>query len=409
MRPLARLGLLFGMTLPVACTDAPLAVGTTSAGSTTSGAATTTSPEPESSSGVVASTGVVEDTSTSDSTSASSGSTTSGSTTSDGTTGDADSDGYPTPEDCDDTDPFVYPGAPERCNDIDDDCDPLTGEDGVASVDGQGSFATIGMAVAASSPGSEVRVCAGTWPEHVTIAHDLALVAQRDATVTTIDGGGAGGPTLRVTAGEVTIRGFTITGGNSVGQGGGIGITGTELVTVASCVVTGNTSTDGAGIYTYLGAQLALEQTTLSDNTGGIGGGLAMNGDGFMASLSMTGCTISGNVADENGGGMVLFEVPTVQIDSTTIVDNDSLDGGGITIGGSVVTLTDSSVQRNTASTAGGGLLLYGGIGELASIDSDWGTAANDNTPQDVVVVGVGTWGGYGPGASFVCDVTGCS
>ncbi len=47
-----------------------------------------------------------------------------------GTGPDADSDGYESPEDCDDTDPLRYPGAPERCNGLDDDCDgsPLPDE-----------------------------------------------------------------------------------------------------------------------------------------------------------------------------------------------------------------------------------------------------------------------------------------
>ncbi len=36
---------------------------------------------------------------------------------------DADGDGSPAGEDCDDRDPAVHPGATERCNDQDDDCD----------------------------------------------------------------------------------------------------------------------------------------------------------------------------------------------------------------------------------------------------------------------------------------------
>lgn len=36
---------------------------------------------------------------------------------------DRDRDGYPRPVDCDDGDPAVHPGAPELCNDRDDDCD----------------------------------------------------------------------------------------------------------------------------------------------------------------------------------------------------------------------------------------------------------------------------------------------
>ena len=44
---------------------------------------------------------------------------------------DSDGDGHPDVADCGPADPSVYPGAPERCNRIDDDCDGSTDEDAV--------------------------------------------------------------------------------------------------------------------------------------------------------------------------------------------------------------------------------------------------------------------------------------
>lgn len=376
-----------GTTAP---TPTPVTATSTSEGSSSTtdaeGSSTTTGPDPDGTTG-----------STTDATTE---------TTTDAGP-DRDDDGYPASEDCDDDDPQVHPGADERCNGIDDDCDATTPEDGVVSVDGQGSFFTIDAAIAAASPGAEVRVCPGTFVESITIEHDLRLVAQEDAESTIIDGNAAG-PTVRVLAGEVALVGLTLTGGSSVGFGGGLSVTGTDPVTVEQCAITSNVSSDGAGIYASTGAQLVLLQTTISGNTGGIGGGLAMQSNG-AGSLSMTDCTIADNFADELGGGMVLVGVPMVEIASSAIIDNDALDGGGLAIDGSAVTLTDGTVQRNIATGTGGGVLLFSGTGLLTSVASELGTGADDNVPHDVAVPGVGTFTGYGAAASFVCDATGCS
>ncbi len=41
---------------------------------------------------------------------------------------DQDGDGYPQSADCDDTNPFIHPGAAEECNGVDDDCDTYSDE-----------------------------------------------------------------------------------------------------------------------------------------------------------------------------------------------------------------------------------------------------------------------------------------
>ena len=59
---------------------------------------------------------------------------------------DEDGDGVVTPHDCDDTDPDVYPGAPEAWNDVDDDCD--------GQIDGDGDYAgTLSVSIAAVKEG----------------------------------------------------------------------------------------------------------------------------------------------------------------------------------------------------------------------------------------------------------------
>lgn len=81
---------------------------------------------------------------------------------------DADGDGVPASEDCDDGDPAVFPGADERCNDRDDDCDRTVDEDPVdaprwyADIDGDGM----------GEPGASGTVgCDAPSAEHVTMPH----------------------------------------------------------------------------------------------------------------------------------------------------------------------------------------------------------------------------------------------
>jgi len=55
---------------------------------------------------------------------------------------DNDGDGYNSEEDCDDDDASIYPGAPELCDGIDNDCDALVDEDLTFDLDADGHTST---------------------------------------------------------------------------------------------------------------------------------------------------------------------------------------------------------------------------------------------------------------------------
>ncbi len=129
---------------------------------------------------------------------------------------------------------------------------------------------------------------------------------------------------------EVTasLSGLTITGGSSSGGGGGILSYGT--LTLSGCTISGN-SADGAG-------------------TGGGGG--VFN----LGTLTLQGCTISGNYVGSYGGG--LDNRGTATLTDCTISGNSAVLGGGMTNIGTA-TLTDCTISGNSAAK-GGGLFNYG-------------------------------------------------
>jgi hypothetical protein len=73
---------------------------------------------------------------------------------------DRDEDGWAWPEDCDDTDPSIHPGATEICDDQDNDCDGTT--DGESAVDRQPAFVD-GDGDGHGDPDQPIWVCRIAW------------------------------------------------------------------------------------------------------------------------------------------------------------------------------------------------------------------------------------------------------
>src|SRR5262249_15337368 len=171
----------------------------------------------------------------------------------------------------------------------------------------------------------------GTTPQTITLIHgELTLTAPA---TTTIDGPGAGLLTIsgnnasrvfHIQGGSAALWGLTVSGGTPPAAGGGLYNQG-GTITLAECVVTGNTASSGGGVYDA-GGMTTLTSCTIRGNTAtNQGGGLFDN----SGTLSLAECTVSGNTATYFGGGLFHY-AGTLSLTDCTVSGNSAYDGGGL-------------------------------------------------------------------------------
>ena len=153
-------------------------------------------------------------------------------------------------------------------------------------------------------------------------------------------------------SGALTVNNSTISE-NFGGVGGGIANDGT--LTVNNSTISGNLAFFGGGIENT--GTLTVNNSTISGNGALFGGGIANNTGG---TLTVNNSTISGNFAAV-GGGIANF-TGTLTVNNSTISGNKSFSyGGGIAnIVGGTITVTNSTISSNKADTAGGGIFNDG-------------------------------------------------
>lgn len=161
----------------------------------------------------------------------------------------------------------------------------------------------------------------------------------------------------------VVISGLTITNGNE-GNGGGV-YNDHATLTLTNCVISGNVaSSDGGGIFADGSesgrASVTISNSTLNANSAQDGGGIYMagllNGN---AVLTVNGSTLSGNTADVYGGGIFTAGV-----------------NGNFT-----AQIINSTFNENSASSKGGGIYNFGGPLGMATLQIG-NTTFVDNAAQ---------------------------
>lgn len=246
-----------------------------------------------------------------------------------------------------------------------------TTSDSVDAVPGDGFCADSGSACSLRAAIQEANALAGT--DTITLpagTYTLSLAgANEDAAATgdldltqsvTITGAGASTTTINANTldrvfetpnGSVTasLSGLTITGGAITGPGFGGGIrngAGNTLTLDRSTVSSNSAASSGGGIGNS--GTLIVTNSTISTNTVGSGGGIFNNG-----SLSITNSTISGNTVLGNGGGLV-STTGTATLNAVTISNNradsdnnGSGNGGGIFRSSGTVNVARSIIAGN--------------------------------------------------------------
>ena len=183
---------------------------------------------------------------------------------------------------------------------------------------------------------------------------DSVLIVGPGADQLTVRGAGTGsGRLIDITAaaGNVTIGGITISGGDAgTGDGGGIRTSSTGTLVLRGVELSGNSAARGGGIFVNAGT-LVVAASLIAENTAtGIGGGIAAGG--AASSIVLVDSTISTNAAASGGG--VASASGRVTAQSSTFTANTVTGGGGgiaMATGSSTLTLINSIVAGNTAAT----------------------------------------------------------
>ncbi|MHC4862759.1 MAG: right-handed parallel beta-helix repeat-containing protein [Planctomycetota bacterium] len=222
---------------------------------------------------------------------------------------------------------------------------------------------------------------------------------------TVTDGNSPGdGGAIHCWDGAITINNCIITGNSAAGNGGGIYNEDAEL-TLVGCTFTANAAhatgnrNGGGGIFTYYG-KLAVTDCTFTENTAphSSGGGIRS----IQGELILADCTFSSNSASEEGGG-VATDDEKVKVTNCTFSSNSARLGGGMNNSHRGAAATNCIFTGNSAEKGGGICSYYLHLGDLTltlgnctfsgNVAGDYGGAVCNQFQGDVDLINCIAWG----------------
>ena len=201
----------------------------------------------------------------------------------------------------------------------------------------------------------------------------------RNNTSTSDDGGGIHNDGVS-TPGDLTITN-SLFDGISAKFGGGISTFG-GTVTIVDSTISGNQANQlGGGIDSSHEAHISLNNVSVSDNQAAEGGGVHVaNG-----TVSVNHSTLDANTAGQSGGG--IYNSGDVSLTNSTISGNNSTDGGGVQNRGTLV-IEDSTIagpECDTLTSAGNNLIgssadcsLSSSSGDIVDVDPGLGSLTDN-------------------------------
>jgi hypothetical protein len=376
---------------------------------------------------------------------------------------DADGDGFSPPEDCDDGNDAVNPGADEVCDGADNDCDGTTDLEPVEPVyyadfdqdgygdpnDGIGSCFPVALRVEENTDCDDTQFDVN--PGHIEWCNDgrdddCNPATGEDGTISLAGIGwyanlqaaidaAVNGDVVDVCAGTyeepittskaITLlgKGRDITVIDALGNAPAFRIYAGALIRVEAITLQNGYGDYGGCIASSTG-ELEIASARLVGCTAAQGGALFFEGvratftdseildssasgeggaiyAGLNSEVNFTGGTVSGCTAADGAAGYG-FRSSDFAFDGTTVEGNtaSSLGGGFALLDGSTLSLTGGTLVGNTADI-GGGVFLSESF--VATVGTDLGAGATDNLPEDVFQVDTAASYGWDGVADVSC------
>jgi hypothetical protein len=164
---------------------------------------------------------------------------------------------------------------------------------------------------------------------------------------------------VHVWGGTFTMEGGEISGNsaksdgpkdNGGSGGGGVVVGESGVFTIKGGAISNNSAgTTGGGVLVMESGSFTMEGGAISGNTSGYGGGIIVGGGTF----TMKGGAISGNTAENEGGGVRVYNNGTFTMEGGAISGNTAKSAGGVIVSQSAFILKGGRIEENHVQDLG--------------------------------------------------------